>query len=237
MLLEYNKCNVTDKSLKLDPNLVNFHGKTVFMLAMKSELPLSIAKLFLRYFGNDLDITAVDLTTGKTSLMYLLENRFIIESEFIGSVSLILSRLNTITSTSSSRATGSSSNSTITAISDFLNQQAFENGWTALHILARSMHHSAGIKQLIDLGANVNIQSLQGFTPLQLATTFHTSNYASPQLETIKMLVEHGKARLDLRNHKGSTAFDIAMSNRDNILVHYLASMQEIKPLDEEGEE
>merc|ERR1712228_268871 len=76
-----------------------------------------------------------------------------------------------------------------------------ESGWTALRYAVRR-RSMAAVKELIDLGADVNLASRTGQTPLMFAVATEAEN-------VVQLLVE-GNADLNAKESTNMTAYDIA---------------------------
>ena len=76
------------------------------------------------------------------------------------------------------------------------------SGITALAFAARE-RHTAVVKELLERGANPNIQDTTGRTPLHLAA--HQGNTT-----LVHLLVNHPRTNVNLRNNEGRTALHLA---------------------------
>ncbi|MBR1775583.1 ankyrin repeat domain-containing protein [bacterium] len=84
-----------------------------------------------------------------------------------------------------------------------------KQGQTPLHIMAAHRSSFSNLKQLIDVGADVNARDYNGNTPLMVAL-------AHPQV-SIRMGVVRNLLQLtdcSIKNHDGKTAYDIAKANQ-----------------------
>jgi uncharacterized protein len=106
-----------------------------------------------------------------------------------------------------------------------INQQFSTTGWHVLHGLASwgpaqgNPAIAAGhIEKLIKRGANVNIQSKDGTTPLMVAAK------GGVKASNTEALIKGG-ADLTLRNKEGLTAFGVAKKHGRAEMVEYLQSL------------
>eukprot|EP00930_Biecheleria_cincta_P099508 TRINITY_DN91132_c0_g1_i1.p1 TRINITY_DN91132_c0_g1~~TRINITY_DN91132_c0_g1_i1.p1 ORF type:complete len:215 (+),score=48.63 TRINITY_DN91132_c0_g1_i1:73-645(+) len=76
-------------------------------------------------------------------------------------------------------------------------------GWTAIRYAVRNAKFDAA-KELLSLGANTNVASKSGRTPLMSAA-------ANGLAEMCELLVEQGDADVMAHDDRGMTAFDMAM--------------------------
>ncbi|KAF8476830.1 ankyrin repeat-containing domain protein, partial [Kalaharituber pfeilii] len=92
-----------------------------------------------------------------------------------------------------------------------------ENGYTPLHAAASYSHASLLKKLVLEHGGNVNLQDLEGDTPLFVAET----------VQIAKVLVEELNADPNHRNSSGLTATDVIEEDGDFPLVAaYLRSVE-----------
>ena len=132
----------------------------------------------------------------------------------------------------------------------------YENGETLLHIAVKGEFNDdydlCSIKELIDLGADVNKQDNDGNTPLHLAVKgeclewrfelcgwtseervfryYHKNNddkytpsYGDSDVYVINLL-HSGGANIDIKNNDGKTPLDIALDNNNRAVVNLLKS-------------
>ncbi|KAL3068977.1 hypothetical protein niasHS_015692 [Heterodera schachtii] len=91
------------------------------------------------------------------------------------------------------------------------------NGLSIIHYLVDNNNFDE-CKFLIDKGVNVNQKTADNLlrsTPLHLACE-------NGQLEIVKLLVEEGKADIEIANSDGDTALKLAKAKKKDDVVHYL---------------
>jgi ankyrin repeat protein len=73
-------------------------------------------------------------------------------------------------------------------------------------------------KQLLAIGANINLLDQTGWTPLHWAT--YNGN-----LSTVKFLIETGNASLSIVNKQGKTPLDLAIQNNHTAVITYIQGL------------
>jgi len=94
-----------------------------------------------------------------------------------------------------------------------------DGGWTLLHDASSWNEYFEVVKYLVSEGADVNVKSDDGRTPLHLA-----ANRSASLLEVIKFLVSHG-ADANVKDDRDMTPLDIAKINNQSDVIEYLSSL------------
>ena len=96
-----------------------------------------------------------------------------------------------------------------------------KSGWTPLHYAATEGHIDL-MQWLLDLGADVNVQTRAGVTPLYMAAR-------KPSRQAVMLLLKHGAYR-DLCTERGESPATAATRAGDKELGDYLAVEKCVKP-------
>lgn len=96
-----------------------------------------------------------------------------------------------------------------------------KSGWTPLHYAATEGHVEI-MQWLLDLGADVNVQTRAGVTPLYMAAR-------KPSRQAVMLLLKHGAYR-DLCTERGESPATAATRAGDKELGDYLAVEKCVKP-------